>query len=106
MSLAFLGSRVRRDATPRDDPAAVGSLAELPPGTTRRITGYADDLDTLTARRLRDLGFAPGGDVSVLRRAPLGDPVVYRVADTEIALRRAQTAHILVRPIPSAESAE
>lgn len=45
-----------------------------------------------TARRLGDLGFTPGTTVEVVRRAPLRDPVVYRVRDYDICLRRAQAA--------------
>ncbi|MCM1972405.1 ferrous iron transport protein A [Streptomyces sp. G1] len=48
------------------------------------------------ARRLADLGFVPGAVVEVVRRAPLRDPVVYRVKDYEVCLRRAQAACVYV----------
>jgi ferrous iron transport protein A len=50
----------------------------------------------VTARRLVDLGFTRGTAVRVLRRAPLRDPVVYRVKDYELCLRRAQAACVEV----------
>ncbi len=71
-------------------------LADLRPGDTCRIVAIDPAVDPKAARRLIDLGFAPDENVTVLRRAPLGDPVVFRVAEYEVALRRAQTAGIRV----------
>ena len=39
-------------------------------------------------RRLQEVGFVPGTIVSVERRAPLGDPTVYEIRSTRLALRR------------------
>ncbi len=74
-------------------------LADLRPGMCGRIVDIDDSVEASTARRLVALGFAPGNTVSVLRRAPLGDPVVLQVADYEIALREAQTSAIRVHRI-------
>ncbi|GAB49877.1 FeoA family protein [Mobilicoccus pelagius] len=74
-----------------------GSLAALPVGAHAIVTGVGGDFDPAAARRLVDLGFAPGAHVEVLRRAPMGDPTVFRVADTEIALRRRHAESILVQ---------
>jgi Fe2+ transport system protein FeoA len=43
------------------------------------------------------LGFLPEATVEVLRRAPAGDPTVYRVEGAEIALRRETARYIQVR---------
>jgi ferrous iron transport protein A len=43
---------------------------------------------------LMRIGFVPGAQVRYSRRAPLGDPSVYSVDGTEIALR-AETAQLL-----------
>jgi Fe2+ transport system protein FeoA len=48
--------------------------------------------------RLADLGFCPGTHVRVVRRAPLGDPVLYELRGYRIALRRTESARIRVRP--------
>jgi ferrous iron transport protein A len=48
-------------------------------------------------RRLLDLGFTPGEEVSVTHCAPLGDPLVIRVRGALLALRRREAAWILVR---------
>ena len=49
---------------------------------------------------LERLDHGTGGkksEVTVLRRAPLADPVIFRVAGCEFALRRAQARSIRVR---------
>ncbi|MFG1676982.1 ferrous iron transport protein A [Micromonospora sp. NPDC049282] len=76
---------------------SAGRLADLPPGSRATIVGLADGAPASTARRLADLGFTAGSLVQVVRRAPLRDPVVYRVKDYDLCLRRAQAAHVLVR---------
>ncbi len=48
--------------------------------------------------RLLDLGFVPGTEIAVLRRAPLGDPVLYAVRGAKLCLRRSEASRILVRP--------
>jgi ferrous iron transport protein A len=69
-------------------------LADLAPGSRARVIRVAVDGDVITTRRLEDLGFTPGAVVDVVRRAPLRDPVVYRVRDYDICLRRAQAVHV------------
>lgn len=41
----------------------------------------------MVRNRLLDLGFLPGTKVTVVRRAPLGDPTAYRVRGAILALR-------------------
>jgi ferrous iron transport protein A len=50
-------------------------------------------------QRLLDLGFIPGTEVRVLKRAPLGDPVVYHLRGTRLCLRRSEADRIRVRPL-------
>jgi ferrous iron transport protein A len=50
------------------------------------------------ATRLADLGFCPGTAVRVVRRAPLGDPVLYELRGYQIALRSREASLIRVRP--------
>lgn len=52
--------------------------------------------DAASIRRLQDLGFRVGESVEYLRRAPMGDPVVFRVCDYEMCLRRREAALIRV----------
>jgi ferrous iron transport protein A len=71
-------------------------LAQLAPGERATIVGVAPAASTEVAGRLRQLGFRPASDVEVIRRAPMGDPTIYRVQDTELCLRRREAQLIEV----------
>ena len=90
-------------ATPTGAGAAPPSthtcLSDLRLGTSARVIGLQEDTaEDPISQRLSNLGFVPGRTVTPLRRAPLGDPVVYRVADYELCLRRheARMVHVEV----------
>lgn len=70
------------------------ALSELREGQTALLVSLdvADGMDV----RLMELGFLPGNHVTALRSAPRGDPRVFRVDGTQIALRRETTRHIQV----------
>jgi ferrous iron transport protein A len=63
------------------------------------VLGVTPDAPPATVRRLQDLGFTVGTTVEVVRRAPLRDPVIYRVRDYDVCLRRAQAAYLLTGEI-------
>ena len=71
-------------------------LAELGPGQQATIVGLTPQADPAVASRLRQLGFRPSSRVDVIRRAPMGDPTIYRVQDTELCLRRREAQLIEV----------
>jgi ferrous iron transport protein A len=73
-------------------------LAQLAPGERARIVGMMPQASAVLAGRLRQLGFRPASDVEVIRRAPLGDPTIYRVQDTELCLRRREARLIEIEP--------
>ena len=81
-------------------PSPPRRLADLAPGQSAVIAALALPPDT--AEPLMDLGLVTGSQVLAVRRAPGGDPVVYRVDGAEIALRRETTRHISVLPIEAA----
>jgi Fe2+ transport system protein FeoA len=56
------------------------------------------DLPENVQNHLMHMGFVPDAEVTALRRAPAGDPTVYRVDGLEIALRRETASAIRVRP--------
>jgi len=56
------------------------------------------DLPESVQNHLMHMGFVPDALVSVLRRAPAGDPTVYAVDGMEIALRRETAAAIRMQP--------
>jgi ferrous iron transport protein A len=78
--------------------AAAMTLADLDRGKRAIVLGYSDVVEPSTARRLFDLGLAPGVEVTMIRRAPLGDPVIFGVGDYEIALRGVQARCITAKP--------
>ena len=55
------------------------------------------DLPTEDARRLMELGFLPGIRITAGFSAPGGDPRVFQVDGSEIALRRVTARHLKVR---------
>lgn len=55
------------------------------------------DLPEDDARRLMELGFLPGHKVTRGHSAPGGDPRVFRVDGTEVALRRETALKLLLK---------
>ena len=70
----------------------LASLKEGEPGTLDHL-----DLPEDIARRLMELGFLPGHIVVPARSAPGGEPRVYRVDGSEVALRRETAARLILR---------
>ena len=80
------------------------SLSELGLGTAGRVVGLLEDAaNGPIIKRLSNLGFVPGRIVPPLRRAPLGDPVVYRVADYELCLRHHEARIVRVEAVNDAD---
>lgn len=57
------------------------------------------------SHHLAHLGFLPGAGVEVLRRAPAGDPTVYRIDGVEVGLRNETARHIIIDLSSTAEAA-
>ncbi len=81
------------------DSVATVTLADLERGQRATVVGYGDEVAASTARRFFDLGIVPGIEVTMVRRAPLRDPVIFRVGDYEIALRTTQSRCIHVERV-------
>jgi ferrous iron transport protein A len=93
MQLSF-----NRSGSARAAAAASGSvrrLADLREGEVAIIEHI--DLPADFATRLMELGFLPGMSVTAARCAPGGDPRVFRVDGSEVALRRETAAQLLVK---------
>jgi Fe2+ transport system protein FeoA len=71
-------------------------LSELNVGESGVLVGLY--LPESVQNHLMHMGFVPDALVTVLRRAPAGDPTVYGVDGMEIALRRETAAAICMRP--------
>ena len=74
----------------------VSVLSELAVGESGVLVSL--DLPESVQNHLMHMGFVPDVVVTVLRRAPAGDPTVYAVDGMEIALRRETASAIGVRP--------
>jgi Fe2+ transport system protein FeoA len=75
-------------------------LSKLPAGTRARIERYLSPDPAL--RRFRELGMLPGTIISVVRRAPMGDPIEVAVGASLLSIRGEYAALISV----SMETAE
>ncbi|HUK63185.1 MAG TPA: ferrous iron transport protein A [Dongiaceae bacterium] len=60
-------------------------IAEPPPGSE-------------IPRRLGDLGFVPGTELRIVRRAPFGDPIELEIRGYRLCLRAEQIAGLRVTP--------
>jgi Fe2+ transport system protein FeoA len=49
-------------------------------------------------RRLADLGFVPGTELCIVRRAPFGDPIELEIRGYRLCLRARQIENLRVRP--------
>ena len=47
-------------------------------------------------RRLLEMGFCNGAHVEVVRRAPLGDPIEFRLRGYHLSLRDEQARHVMI----------
>ena len=72
------------------------TLDKLKPGQQAVLNRL--DLPDEFARRLMELGFLPGHIITPAKSAPGGEPRVYRVDGSEIALRRETSARLHVTP--------
>ncbi|GAA2183027.1 hypothetical protein GCM10009785_24830 [Brooklawnia cerclae] len=76
------------------DCVAMGQLGRGQCGT---VAGFQGVDDMTVSRRLFDLGFAKGVEVELIRRAPLGDPLMFRVGNSDMLLRRSEADLVVVR---------
>ncbi len=91
MNAAVLATRLT------DAPSALQTLDRLPSGARARVSRVvAPEQQPEWARQLADLGFVPGAEVLLLRRAAWGDPLVVGVEGSRFALRRAEAQCVLI----------
>lgn len=56
-------------------------------------------------RRLMELGLLPGTTVTLLRTAPLGDPIEIAVRGCNLSIRKRDARYVSVRPAVAVETA-
>jgi Fe2+ transport system protein FeoA len=77
-------------------------LSELKVGESGILVAL--DLPESVQNHLMHMGFVPDASVTVLLRAPAGDPTVYGVDGMEVALRHETAEAIRVRPVLAEDS--
>lgn len=75
---------------------AMTRLADVRSGAVVRIEAIDPEVAPLLRLRLTHLGFRPGEQVAVVRRAPFSGPAVYRICDYDLCLRQEHAAHVIV----------
>ncbi len=76
------------------DPIA---LSHLPVGSQANVVDYP--LSGTAFLRLREMGLLPGTTVTLMRKAPLGDPLEIKVRGYNLTLRKTEADHITVEPV-------
>ncbi len=69
-------------------------LSELKPGERgiiSKVTG-----DRALRRRLLDMGLTRGTEITVVRRAPLGDPIEFLLKGYNLSLRKKESENVYV----------
>lgn len=71
-------------------------LKDLPVGSKGAVVGYAKS-DPVYRDKLLSMGLTRGTSFTVLRVAPLGDPVEIEVRGFKLSLRKSEADALLVR---------
>lgn len=74
------------------------TLDELPRDKTATITTVFGKKDSLR-RHLLEMGLIPGTDVTLVKTAPLGDPLELKVRGYELTLRKTDAKNIAIKDI-------
>ena len=71
------------------------TLDTLKDGQTATVVGL--DHESGVAARLMEMGLFEGVQVTLLRRAPLGDPIEFQLGDYRLSLRREEARQVRVQ---------
>jgi len=78
-------------------PAGSLTLDRLPTGGRGRVLAVAGG--TALRRRLLEMGLCNRAEITVVRRAPLGDPIELRLRGYHLSLRADQARLVAVEPL-------
>ena len=74
-------------------------LSDLPVGASGVVCGMPATGTTFL--RLREMGLLPGTTVTLVRAAPMGDPLEIKVRGYHLTLRKSEADHVVVEANPS-----
>lgn len=80
------------------------TLAQLTVGASATIRAYPQAGTAFT--RLREMGMLPGTRITLVRTAPLGDPIEIQVRGYRLSLRKSEAALVEVAADGAAPAAE
>lgn len=75
-------------------------MVTLKPKQGYRIERYQGGMPPDYRQKLLSMGMIPGATFSVLRVAPLGDPVMIEVKGFQLSLRKTELVHLILSPYP------
>ncbi|HEX2853235.1 MAG TPA: FeoA family protein [Opitutaceae bacterium] len=76
--------------------AAVVKLSELPIGSSATVRDFSKAGNA--SLRLREMGLIVGTNLTLIRTAPMGDPIEIKIRGYHLTLRKAEAEHVLVEP--------
>ena len=76
--------------------ASLISLSQLPVGATATLRDFPKAGTAFL--RLREMGLLAGTTLTLVRTAPMGDPLEIKVRGYHLTLRKSEADHILVEP--------
>lgn len=76
-------------------PVSTCGLNKLGVGCCGQVVSVGGDADV--RRRLLEMGFCNGATVEVIRRAPLGDPIEFRLRGYHLSLRSDQASFVQIK---------
>ena len=79
-------------------------VKELKPNQSARITSVGGE--GALRQHLLDMGMIPGAEVTMIKLAPMGDPMEIRIHGYELTLRLADASHINAQLITESEKNE
>ena len=71
-------------------------LSNLTVGTSAMVSDFPKSGPAFV--RLREMGLLPGTRITLVRTAPLGDPLEIKVRGYSLTLRKSEAEHVLVTP--------
>lgn len=69
-------------------------LSELEPGQVASISQLPEA--QLLANRLREMGLLRGTEITFIRKAPMGDPLEFRLRGYSLSIRKNDARQVLV----------
>lgn len=75
---------------------ATTKLSELAVGTTATVREFPRNGAAFL--RLREMGLLTGTKLTLIRTAPMGDPIEIKIRGYHLTLRKSEAEHVIVEP--------